>query len=34
MPRGSSIPAGGILLAVLIVIFLGGIFMRAKNRSE
>ena len=34
MPRGSLIPAGGILLAVLIAIFLGGIFMRAKNRSE
>ena len=34
MPEESSIPAGGILLAVLIAIFLGGIFMRAKNRSE
>jgi methionine-rich copper-binding protein CopC len=34
MPEESSIPAGGILLAVLIAIFLGGIFMRAKNRRE
>jgi methionine-rich copper-binding protein CopC len=34
MPEESSIPAGGILLAVLIAIFVGGIFMRAKNRRE
>ena len=34
MPEESSIPAGVILLAVLIAIFLGGIFMRAKNRRE
>lgn len=34
MPEESSIPAGGILLAVLIAVFLGGIFMRTKNRRE
>jgi len=34
MPEESSIPAGGVLLAVLIAIFVGGIFMRAKNRRE
>ena len=34
MPEESSIPAGGILLAVLIAIFVGGIFMRTKNRRE
>ena len=34
MPEESSIPAGGILLAVLIAIFVGGIFVRAKNRRE
>ena len=34
MPEESSIPVGGILLAVLIAIFVGGIFMRAKNRRE
>ena len=30
----SSIPAGGILLGALILVFLGGIFMRAKNRRK
>ena len=30
----SSIPAGGILLGALILVFLGGIFMRAKNRRS
>ena len=30
----SSIPAGGILLGALILVFLGGILMRAKNRRS
>jgi copper resistance protein C len=30
----SSIPAGGILLGALILVFLGGIVMRAKNRRS
>lgn len=30
----SSIPAGGILLGGLILVFLGGIMMRAKNRRK
>jgi methionine-rich copper-binding protein CopC len=30
----SSIPAGGILLGALILVFLGGIIMRAKNRRN
>jgi methionine-rich copper-binding protein CopC len=30
----SSIPAGGILLGGLILVFLGGIVMRAKNRRK
>jgi copper resistance protein C len=30
----SSIPASGILLGALILVFLGGIFMRAKNRRS
>ena len=34
MPEESSIPAGGILLAVLLAIFLGGFYTRAKNRRE
>ena len=34
MPEKSSIPAGGILLAVLLAIFLGGIYTRAKNRRD
>ena len=29
----SSIPAGGILLGALLLIFFGGIYMRAKKRS-
>ena len=29
----SSIPAGGILLGALLIIFFGGIYMRAKKRS-
>jgi copper resistance protein C len=33
-PEGSSIPAGGILLGALILVFLGGIIMRAKNRRD
>ena len=33
-PKGSSIPAGGILLAALFAVFLGGILMRAKNRRD
>ena len=33
-PEGSSIPAGGILLGALILVFLGGIVMRAKNRRK
>ena len=32
--EGSSIPAGGILLGALILVFLGGIVMRAKNRRK
>ena len=32
--EGSSIPAGGILLGALILVFLGGIVMRAKNRRQ
>jgi methionine-rich copper-binding protein CopC len=32
--KGSSIPAGGILLAALIAVFLGGILMRTKNRRD
>jgi methionine-rich copper-binding protein CopC len=32
-PEESSIPAGGILLGVLLIIFFGGIYMRAKKRS-
>ena len=32
--EGSSIPAGGILLGALILVFLGGILMRAKNRRK
>jgi methionine-rich copper-binding protein CopC len=32
-PEESSIPAGGILLGVLLLIFFGGIYMRAKKRS-
>ena len=32
--EGSSIPAGGILLGVLILVFFGGILMRAKNRRK
>jgi methionine-rich copper-binding protein CopC len=32
--EGSSIPAGGILLAALLIFFFGGIFMRAKRRSN
>jgi len=30
----SSIPVGGILLAALLIFFFGGIFMRAKRRSN
>jgi methionine-rich copper-binding protein CopC len=30
----SSIPAGGILLAALLIFFFGGIYMRAKKRSN
>ena len=30
----SSIPVGGILIGALILTFLGGILMRARNRSE
>jgi methionine-rich copper-binding protein CopC len=30
----SSIPAGGILLAALLVLFFGGIYMRAKKRRN
>lgn len=30
----SSIPAGGILLASLLIFFFGGIYMRAKRRSK
>ncbi len=30
----SSIPAGGILLAALLIFFLGGIYMRAKKRRN
>ena len=30
----SSFPVGGILIGALILTFLGGIFMRARNRSE
>lgn len=30
----SSIPAGGILLAALLIVFFGGIYMRAKRRSN
>lgn len=33
-PKGSSIPAGGILLAALFAVFLGGILIRAKNRRD
>ena len=33
-PEESSIPAGGILLGALILVFLGGIVMRAKNRRD
>jgi hypothetical protein len=32
--ENSSIPAGGILLAALFLIFLGGILMRAKRRRN
>ena len=32
-PEESSIPAGGILLGALLLIFFGGIYMRAKKRS-
>jgi hypothetical protein len=32
--EGSSVPAGGILLGALILVFLGGIVMRAKNRRK
>jgi hypothetical protein len=32
--EGSSIPAGGILLAALMIFFFGGIFIRAKRRSN
>jgi methionine-rich copper-binding protein CopC len=32
--KSSSIPAGGILLAALFAVFLGGILMRAKNRRD
>ena len=32
-PEESSIPAGGILLGALLIIFFGGIYMRAKKRS-
>jgi methionine-rich copper-binding protein CopC len=32
--ENSSIPAGGILLGGLILVFLGGIVMRAKNRRK
>ena len=34
MPEESSIPAGGILLAVLLAIFFGGIYMRSKGRRD
>lgn len=34
VPEDSSPPVGGILLAVLFVVFLAGIFMRAKNRRK
>jgi methionine-rich copper-binding protein CopC len=30
----SSIPVGGILIGALLLTFLGGIFVRAKNRKE
>lgn len=30
----SSIPAGGILLAAILILFFGGIYMRAKRRSN
>ena len=30
----NSFPVGGILIGALILTFLGGIFMRARNRSE
>jgi hypothetical protein len=32
--EGSSIPAGGILLGALILVFFGGILMGAKNRRK
>jgi len=32
--EGSSVTAGGILLGALILVFLGGIVMRAKNRRK
>jgi methionine-rich copper-binding protein CopC len=34
LPEESSIPAGGILLGLMLLLFFGGIFMRAKNRGE
>lgn len=34
LPEESSIPAGGILLGLMLLLFFGGIFMRAKNRKE
>jgi methionine-rich copper-binding protein CopC len=33
-PEQSSIPVGGILLAAMFVVFLGGIFKRAKSRKQ
>lgn len=33
-PEESSVPVGGVLLAVLFAIFFAGIFKRAKNRRE
>jgi methionine-rich copper-binding protein CopC len=32
--EGSSVTAGGILLGAVILVFLGGIVMRAKNRRK
>jgi methionine-rich copper-binding protein CopC len=34
LEKDSNLPVGGILLAVLFAIFLGGIYMRAKNRRS
>ena len=34
LPEESSNPAGGILLGLMLLLFFGGIFLRAKNRRK